>query len=244
MNLPNTAANRWLAFAPKCRLRELSAGNPPSLLIATSSPADSKLGSELFEATRENVTETFNPLPSISPHLILSASRSASASRSCPVGSRSPRRASRLRVCSPPRSHRGRRCNDDDAPESQKNTLGMAACHTTADPIKAATMIARRISAEIRQQEQLPATPLVWDLRIISIHFRFSPSSPHRVAEIFGGTRSVASACDSIELAITNNVTFIRIALGASVDPAQFSFPVAFLPRSRRDPAANGVAEI
>jgi hypothetical protein len=43
----------------------------------------------------------------------------------------------------------------------------MALCQTTADPITAATMIARRISAGTKQQEQLPATPLVWDLRII-----------------------------------------------------------------------------
>src|SRR6266480_792119 len=45
----------------------------------------------------------------------------------------------------------------------------MALCHTTADPITAATMIARRISAGTRQQEQLPATPRVWDLRIFDM---------------------------------------------------------------------------
>jgi len=30
-------------------------------------------------------------------------------------------------------------------------------------------------------------------------YFGFSPRSPHRVAEFFGGTRSVASACASIQ---------------------------------------------
>src|SRR4029077_17005484 len=43
----------------------------------------------------------------------------------------------------------------------------MALCQTTATPITAATMIARRRSAGTKQQEQLPAILLVWDLRII-----------------------------------------------------------------------------
>jgi hypothetical protein len=64
-----------------------------------------------------------------------------------------------------------------------------------------------------------------------SIHFRFSPTSPHRVAEIFGGTLSVASACDSIELAITNNEPLTRSA-AVAVDPARACFLVVFLPRS------------
>ena len=82
------------------------------------------------------------------------------------------------------------------------------------------------------QTTRTVATLLVLDLRIIvSIPFRFSPSSPHRVAEIFGGTRSVASACDSIELAITNNGPLTRSAT-AAVDPARACFLVAFLPLS------------
>src|SRR5204862_6398544 len=52
----------------------------------------------------------------------------------------------------------------------QRKTLGMALWQTTATPITAATMIARRISAGNKQQEQLPAIPRVWDLCIIVSH--------------------------------------------------------------------------